>query len=116
MVKEAGARLVLHYLAPRTSKPGTGSSGESAGTVLSQAADLDGAGKAHEMVTDAGILWTMKIVTCHYSCRLSLQAGDRFKRMVPGSKVVKSFLYGGLCLRDVLQTSSIFSVIPAARD
>lgn len=94
MVKQAGASSVLHYFAPRTSEQGSGSSGESAGSVLSQTADLDRACKTHEMVTDAEILWTLKVVTCHYSYRSSSQAGDLFKRMFPDSEVAKSFSCG----------------------
>lgn len=94
MVQQAGASSVLHYLAPRASERGAGPSEESTGTVSSCAMDLDRTCKAHEMVTDAEILWTLKVVTCHYSYRSSSQASDLFKRMFPDSEVAKSFSCG----------------------
>lgn len=94
MMKLAEASSVLHYLGPRTSKRGAGSSGVSASTVLSQVADLDRACEAHEMVTDSEILWTLKVVTCYYAYSLSSQAGNLFECMFPDSEGASSFSCG----------------------
>lgn len=69
-------------------------SGRSTGSAPSQATDLNSACKSHEVVTDAEILWTMKVITSHYSYRSSAQTGDLFKRMFPDSDVAKSFSCG----------------------
>lgn len=91
VMKAAAGSAVLNYLAPRTDER-RASTSESA--VSSQAMDLEGACKTHEMVTDAEILWTLKVVTSHYSYRSSSQTADLFRRMFPDSELAKAFSCG----------------------
>lgn len=59
-----------------------------------QSPSLNDASKTHELVTDAEILWTLKVVTSHFSYRSSSQAGELFRRMFPDSEVAKAFSCG----------------------
>lgn len=92
-MKAAGASTVLNYLVPRTEQCASASEGPTR-AVSSQAMNLDRACQTHDMVTDAEILWTLKVVTSHYSYRSSSQAADLFRRMFPDSDLAKGFSCG----------------------
>ncbi|KAH7980690.1 hypothetical protein HPB49_018257 [Dermacentor silvarum] len=87
IVQMAAGNSIQNYLAPSTSE-------ESTGLAPSQATHLNSTCKSHEVVTDAEILWTLKVITSHYSYRSSAQTGDFFKQMFPDSDVAKSFSCG----------------------
>lgn len=53
--------------------------------------DVSSLCKAHESVIDAEILWTLKMVTAHYSYKSSAHTGDLFKKMFPDSEIAKAF-------------------------
>ncbi|XP_070386740.1 uncharacterized protein [Dermacentor albipictus] len=78
---------VRRYLVPSTGK-------QSAVPPPSQSGNLDDACKAHELVTNAEILWTLKVVTSHFSYRSSSETGQLFQRMFPDSGVAKAFSCG----------------------
>ncbi|KAL1417359.1 hypothetical protein MTO96_026938 [Rhipicephalus appendiculatus] len=120
IVKMAAENSMETYLTASSSERFTSSA-------PSQATDLSSACKSHEVVTDAEILWTLKVITSHYSYRSSTQTGDLFKRMFPDSEVAKSFSCGekkcayfachGLrpfflsCLREEVQNSEYHVVL-----
>lgn len=60
----------------------------------SQSTDLDSVCKKHELVTDAEILWTLKVTTSHYSYNSCSQTNDLFRRMFPDSEVAQNFSCG----------------------
>ncbi|KAH9381460.1 hypothetical protein HPB48_016973 [Haemaphysalis longicornis] len=68
--------------------------GQSATTAPLPSPSLNDACKTHELVTDAEIIWTLKVVTSHMSYRMSSQAGELFQRMFPDSEVAKAFSCG----------------------
>ncbi|CAN7985972.1 unnamed protein product [Ixodes hexagonus] len=86
VMKIAAKSSVLNYLAPSTSE-------QSTVPPLSQSPNLN-ACKTHELVTNAEVLWTLKVVTSHFSYRSSAQAGELFQRMFPDSEVAKAFSCG----------------------
>lgn len=62
--------------------------------VPSQSSDLMDACKKHELVMDAEILWTLKVITSHYSYRSSAHVNELFKKMFPDSEVAQAFTCG----------------------
>ncbi|KAL1476946.1 hypothetical protein MTO96_036125 [Rhipicephalus appendiculatus] len=56
--------------------------------------DVSSICQAHECVTDAEILWTLKMVTSHYSYNSSSHTGDLFRKMFPDSRIAKAFSCG----------------------
>lgn len=56
--------------------------------------DLSSPCKPHELVTDAEILWTLKVATSHYSYNSSSHTGKLFQRMFPESRIAKAFSCG----------------------
>ncbi|KAK8788935.1 hypothetical protein V5799_021289 [Amblyomma americanum] len=60
----------------------------------SSSSDVSSLCKAHECVTDAEILWTLKMVASHYSYNSSAHTGELFKKMFPDSEIAKSFSCG----------------------
>lgn len=59
-----------------------------------QLSDLTSACKAHELVADAEILWTMNVITSHHSCSSFSQTNCLSKRMFPDSEVAKASACG----------------------
>ncbi|CAN8023809.1 unnamed protein product [Ixodes persulcatus] len=57
--------------------------------------DVSSLCKAHKCVTDAEILWILKMVTSHYSYNSSSHAGESFKKMFPDSETAKAFSFCG---------------------
>lgn len=53
--------------------------------------DVSSLCKAHESVTDAEILWALKMVTSHYSYKSSAHTGDLIRQMFPDSEIAKAF-------------------------
>ncbi|KAH7978067.1 hypothetical protein HPB49_004355 [Dermacentor silvarum] len=60
----------------------------------SMSSDVSSLCKAHECVTDVQILWTLKMVTSHYSYNLSSHTGELFKKMFSDSEIAKAFSCG----------------------
>ncbi|CAN7949040.1 unnamed protein product [Ixodes pacificus] len=60
----------------------------------STSSDVSSLCKAHKCVTDAEILWILKMVTSHYSYNSSSHAGELFKKMFPDSEIAKAFSCG----------------------
>ncbi|CAN7945535.1 unnamed protein product [Ixodes hexagonus] len=87
VMKIAAKSSVLNYLAPSTSE-------QSTVPPPSQSPNLKNACKTHELVTNAEVLWTLKVVTSHFSYGSSAQAGELFQRMFPDSEVAKAFSCG----------------------
>ncbi|KAL1417424.1 hypothetical protein MTO96_006167 [Rhipicephalus appendiculatus] len=56
--------------------------------------DVSSICQAHECVIDAEILWTLKMVTSHYSYNSSSHTGDLFRKMFPDSSIAKAFSCG----------------------
>lgn len=56
--------------------------------------DVSSVCQAYECVTDAEILWTLKVVTSHYSYNSSSHTGDLFRKMFPDSNIAKAFSCG----------------------
>ncbi|KAH9369125.1 hypothetical protein HPB48_012772 [Haemaphysalis longicornis] len=54
----------------------------------SQSTDLDSVCKKHELMTDAEILWALKVTTLHYSYNSCSQINDFLRKMFPHSKIV----------------------------
>ncbi|CAN7940621.1 unnamed protein product [Ixodes hexagonus] len=84
VMKIAAKSSVLNYLALSTSE-------QSTVPPPSQSPNLKNACQTHELVTNAEVLWTLKVVTSHFSYRSSAQAGELFQRMSPDSEVAKAF-------------------------
>ncbi|KAH8034219.1 hypothetical protein HPB51_021889 [Rhipicephalus microplus] len=57
----------------------------------STSSDVSSLCKAHKSVVDAEILWTLKMVTVHYSYKSSAHTGDLFKKMFPDREIAKAF-------------------------
>ncbi|KAH7980776.1 hypothetical protein HPB49_019132 [Dermacentor silvarum] len=69
VMKAAAGSAVLNYLAPRTDERHASTSERPTHAVSSQAMDLEGACKTYEMVTDAEILWTLKLACYNINVR-----------------------------------------------
>ncbi|XP_077545839.1 uncharacterized protein LOC144158676 [Haemaphysalis longicornis] len=86
-VKTVGGASLQSYVVPCASaRPVT--------AVPTQPSDLNSAVKVHELVTDAEILWTLKVVTSHYSYSSSAHTNDLFKKMFLDSEIAKAFACG----------------------
>lgn len=72
-----------------SASPGASSSGN-----RKQSGSVDGACKMHELVMDAEILWTLKVITSHYSCSSTADASNLFRKMFPDSEIAKKFSVG----------------------
>nr|XP_037269779.1 uncharacterized protein LOC119161427 [Rhipicephalus microplus] len=93
----------------------------------STSSDVSSLCKAHKSVVDAEILWTLKMVTVHYSYKSSAHTGDLFKKMFPDREIAKAFscserksayvVYHGLrpfflsCLQRELEQSDGYTVL-----
>ncbi|KAH8034214.1 hypothetical protein HPB51_021884 [Rhipicephalus microplus] len=93
----------------------------------STSSDVSSLCKAHKSVVDGEILWTLKMVTAHYSYKSSAHTGDLFKKMFPDREIAKAFscserksayvVYHGLrpfflsCLQRELEQSDGYTVL-----
>lgn len=57
----------------------------------SRAATLDEDCRRHDSVIEAEILWTMKVVSSHYSYSSSGSVSELFRKMFPDSDIARSF-------------------------
>lgn len=87
LIKTVGGSSLQSYVVPCASA-------RPVPAVPAQPSDLNSAVKAHELVTDAEILWTLKVVTSHYSYSSSAHTNDLFKKMFPDSEIAKAFACG----------------------
>lgn len=86
-VKAAVSSTMKNFLVPSQSE-------QPVDPTPSQSADLDSVCKKHELVTDAEILWALKVTTSHYSYNSCSQTNDLFRRMFPDSEVAQAFSCG----------------------
>ena len=91
-VKAAVSNPIKNFLVPSVGESSVNPT--SVDPTQSQSSGLDGVCKKHELVTDAEILWTLKVTASHYSYKSCSQTSDLFRRMFPDSEVARAFSCG----------------------
>lgn len=108
-LKVAADNPMQNYLTPCVS-------GRAVEQVPSQTSNLNGACKMHDLVTGAEILWTLKVITSHYSYKSFSQTNELFKRMFPDSKRKSVLMWGEqVCIRGVPRPQALFLITTAPR-